>query len=365
VDKADFLNDKDVINFMDHLADVLTDKITINHTIYSARIKINTFTAAFNSYCFPLKSSEIINTDTLAQKQSKKGFISNNLILDSLKTKLVKAKTGIDFYDAALDVLWWGAGGKLPRSPAGKRNGTYLKNKAWLDLKFPSPGRIGILQHFNSSKLESNKKIVNEYLFDENPYRMNAGFTKIYSLINDNFIIYDGRVGAALGLLVKQFCLLNGYTSVPQNLKFAWDEAEAAKGKMGPNRNPSTPTLIFPRLKRGSMWAESNIRANWLLEATLNKVHHKARSWSFCSQTRFDELRAIEASLFMIGYEVSPPTTTPTTKTESKKSQATAIYNANQNASRQTIIDLFIKQVGLTEKGASTYYQNIKNGVRK
>ena len=34
---------------------------------------------------------------------------------------------------------------------------------------------------------------------------MNSGFTKIYSLCIDNFVIYDGRVGAALGLLVRKF----------------------------------------------------------------------------------------------------------------------------------------------------------------
>ena len=35
--------------------------------------------------------------------------------------------------------------------------------------------------------------------------RMNAGFVKIYSLLCDDCVIYDGRVGAALGLLTRQF----------------------------------------------------------------------------------------------------------------------------------------------------------------
>ena len=33
--------------------------------------------------------------------------------------------------------------------------------------------------------------------------RMNAGFVKIYSLFCDDCVIYDGRVGAALGLLTR------------------------------------------------------------------------------------------------------------------------------------------------------------------
>ena len=35
---------------------------------------------------------------------------------------------------------------------------------------------------------------------------MNAGFTKVYSLLLDDFPIYDGRVGAALGYLVRMYC---------------------------------------------------------------------------------------------------------------------------------------------------------------
>ena len=35
---------------------------------------------------------------------------------------------------------------------------------------------------------------------------MNAGFEKIYSVLLDGCVIYDGRVGAALGLLARQFC---------------------------------------------------------------------------------------------------------------------------------------------------------------
>ena len=45
--------------------------------------------------------------------------------------------------------------------------------------------------------------------------RMNAGFVKIYSLLCDDCVIYDGRVGAALGLLTRQFCEATSRTEVP------------------------------------------------------------------------------------------------------------------------------------------------------
>ena len=81
-------------------------------------------------------------------------------------------------------------------------------------------------------------------------YRMNAGFAKIYSLLCDYCVMYDSRVGAALGFLVRGFCEAKKYDKVPSNLEFAW-----APGKEGPNakspknHDPSRGNLTFPRLR--------------------------------------------------------------------------------------------------------------------
>ena len=64
--------------------------------------------------------------------------------------------------------------------------------------------------------------------------RMNAGFVKIYSLLCDDCVIYDGRVGAALGLLTRQFCEATGHTEVPSALEFAFGTPKEA-------RNTKTP----------------------------------------------------------------------------------------------------------------------------
>lgn len=45
--------------------------------------------------------------------------------------------------------------------------------------------------------------------------RLNAGFVKIYSVLLDSCVIYDGRVGAALGLLARQYCIAVGCAEVP------------------------------------------------------------------------------------------------------------------------------------------------------
>ena len=36
---------------------------------------------------------------------------------------------------------------------------------------------------------------------------MNSGWTKVYALMLDDFPIYDGRVGAAMGYLVRRYCM--------------------------------------------------------------------------------------------------------------------------------------------------------------
>ena len=50
--------------------------------------------------------------------------------------------------------------------------------------------------------------------------RFNAGITKVYSMVLENFIIYDSRVAAALGWLVAQFCRALFVTAVSRAWTF-------------------------------------------------------------------------------------------------------------------------------------------------
>ena len=43
------------------------------------------------------------------------------------------------------------------------------------------------------------------------------------------FVIYDGRVGAALGLLTRQFCEATGHTEGPSALEFAFGTPKEAR----------------------------------------------------------------------------------------------------------------------------------------
>ena len=123
---------------------------------------------------------------------------------------------------------------------------------------------------------------------------MNSGWTKVYSLILDAFPMYDGRVGAAMGYLVRLYCTEKHMGGVPEPLEFRWLD-----GKGNHNRNPSKGCLQFRRLSYTDprTWAKCNVRAAWILSEV-------------CGEGRFGDLpdnrrpRALEAALFMIGYEL-------------------------------------------------------------
>ena len=129
--------------------------------------------------------------------------------------------------------------------------------------------------------------------------RMNAGFVKIYSLLCDYCVIYDGRVGAALGLLARQFCEATDRTTVPSALAFAFGTPkEAPNTKNAKVRDPSRGTLRFPRLRPDARFHTVQVmRANWFIRCALARNPHAFSA----GEAGFHELAA---GLFMVGYDL-------------------------------------------------------------
>lgn len=144
--------------------------------------------------------------------------------------------------------------------------------------------------NMSSSEYYSNKII------------MNSGFTKIYSLCIDDFIIYDGRVGAALCLLVRRFCEDTQLDEVPSELAFAWGKGRETTymSSLGNRRNPSNGKFKFQELMNNpKRHIENNVRANWLITEILSITDSK-----FNNLDEKIQVRAFESALFMIGYQV-------------------------------------------------------------
>ncbi len=127
--------------------------------------------------------------------------------------------------------------------------------------------------------------------FDNDALFMNSGYTKVVSLASDPekpLIIYDGRVGAALGHLVTLAMQKEGFDGVEEQLRFPWGRARTE----GVNRNPSNEVIKFPNLF--NMKSERHAQA----------MHDASRIACKVATNLSITPREFEAALFMWGYSV-------------------------------------------------------------
>lgn len=130
---------------------------------------------------------------------------------------------------------------------------------------------------------------------------MNSAMTKVYAAVDpDHLIIYDGRVGAALGLLARDY-LYEGKVSgdVPDELAFGWGAsrlrlAEGVKSE----RDPGDGRYRFPRLfgsTRDRRHAQMMRDASLLLRRVVSNFDRNGGP----------ALGELERALFMVGYDVA------------------------------------------------------------
>ncbi len=204
------------------------------------------------------------------------GFEDNRRMLDCLAEDIRRAVDCDDrdgFVDAAYRILRWGgvAAGSRKLYELGQDALPIFREAACLlDPAQADTSQLGRVRY------------------------MNSGWTKVYAMMLEGFPIYDGRVGAAMGYLVKRYCTEKQLCEVPELLQFRW-----LAGRGNHNRNPSMDSLQFPRLSHVNprAWAECNVRAAWVLGEV-------AGEGSFGELPANRRLRALEAALFMIGYEL-------------------------------------------------------------
>lgn len=283
--KKDYLNSNTVKNFIDWI-DYRLDKP--NSFIHSYEMKkpniIYRFTSiysAYESYCWPFSYTDPISGRRITGRSFNDSFRS----LNSLSNGLIESIRNSDVElckSYCYSILDWG----------GVLN--------YNNRKIDSLGD-GICKYFEYVIDRFNDDMSSEEYHEHN-ILMNSGFTKIYALCANEFIIYDGRVGAALGLLVRKFCEQNQLETVPAELSFAWGKGKesryvsSAKNK----RNPGNEIYKFPELLNNpNRHLENNIRANWLLCEIIDSTKSKFNELD--SNAR---LIALESALFMIGYEV-------------------------------------------------------------
>lgn len=139
--------------------------------------------------------------------------------------------------------------------------------------------------------------------------KMNSMLTKVHAfLATDGLPIYDSRVAVAIGTLVE------AWRQDPQSALAATPIPRALHFPTVPARNPerATVTRKFPTATKPAhlreynttncaAWSSAKVRLAWLLQQLLfsNPMTFNAAG------AMPDRMRALEAALFMIGYDVN------------------------------------------------------------
>jgi hypothetical protein len=298
MNKPQYLKVRIVDQFVDHFADLLQGRPFPHEFVVRDRalprgyrqqrlvngvLKLGSMEQAFNAYWWDSQDFEANKTELER--------------IQALVRRAIAAEHTADGTDQCLlavrEVLKWGAGGE--GSPL------FRANHGWAVAR-----RDSIVARIKAGREAMTSDVPDLRVFraDDGP-RMNAGFTKYFALACDGVVIYDGRVGAALGLAVKDFCVQRNLDSVPEELSFRWGAQNP--GKRNPElalyRNPTDGCYKFAALPTagGPQWARCNVLANWILGA----AQERAREAAWCQGA--GGLRRIEAGLFTLGYSLPRP----------------------------------------------------------
>lgn len=280
----------DVAEFTEWLAQRLCG-LPINFSVLGHSKAYRTLPDALDAYCWPLKAQAgRPNPDShypyvhpvVSPLHAKSNLAANTAVLDVIQKALRGAyKDGLspsnELSGAVAATFHWG--GVYTTTKTGG-------NKPWLEKNHPR--LLSILEAVVSDHAQGDdcSKVPD--------LRFNSGMTKVYSLLIDNFVIYDSRVAGSLAWLT-----LHWWTSVkgrltgelPRLLRFG---CLTGNGKALGYRNPDK--TVFKTLSvqpnEHYMW---NVRANWILEGAQTQAG---------KDSKFVSLREIEAALFQMGERV-------------------------------------------------------------
>jgi hypothetical protein len=168
-------------------------------------------------------------------------------------------------------------------------------SRLWIDSQASGQSLINALQHA-VSHLNPKGAPLTRFDFGGIDLPMNSATTKLFAAADPNnaTLIFDGRVGAALCLLVRRFLEVRAVTKptqhVPTELLFYWGPHITKKGL----RDPSTSQYTFRNINQvsGLERAQASQRAN----AVAQRLYVR-------KSIAPDDL---ERALFMIGYSVIP-----------------------------------------------------------
>jgi hypothetical protein len=155
--------------------------------------------------------------------------------------------------------------------------------------------------------------------FDGKKLIMNSATTKIFAAADPDheIAIYDGRVGAALGLLTRKMLEEMSMPMIPQELMFMWGPPSSKKAAAERRRDPSDGTFKFKQLPNTSQSQKADVCRAELSRKTNQLIKNITKILGE-TETNITSLD-VERALFMIGYDVKQPNTIQTPYTSQNK----------------------------------------------
>jgi len=127
--------------------------------------------------------------------------------------------------------------------------------------------------------------------------RSDSAMTKVHAANDPRVLVYDDRVGAALGRLAREYLTLAGRSRTPATLAFMRGTER--------RRDPSCGPLRFARKRTGAAHALWNQRAGWLVADVVADARGALPAGTEALAGAVHPHRVVEAGLFMIGYDVT------------------------------------------------------------
>jgi hypothetical protein len=286
--RSDYLSDINTRNFIDWLEFKVDSPASLRHEYYLKKKKQN-----WNSHClYDAYEKYLWSYNKYCPAMGKQ--VSGSRFNESFKymtelAEMFRASVRDDkvelAHNCALAMLGWG--GVLPN------NRERIKNMGG-----------NVCNYFKQVQKRLNMSDVR--LGNHDDIIINSGFTKLYFLLVDDLIMYDGRVGAALGLLGRMYAEEKCFEKIPEAIEFSFGSGKTSgNGQQGKNRrNPSKGRYWLPEFTgKPYRHLNDNIKASWLLKELADRT--SSRFAQLPQNPPLNErLTAIQSALFMIGYDV-------------------------------------------------------------
>lgn len=286
--KSDHLGNRDVNEFIKWLESKLDTPGSLNHQYYQVKSRRDFNSSclyeAYEQYWWPYRMNYPENGEQVSGGSFSDSFKHLTKLAEMFRSSVQNENEELT-RKCALSMLAWG--------------GVLNKNRERLEEM-----REGVCDYFQQVQERLNLSAV--CLGNHDDIIINSGFTKLYFLLVNDFIMYDGRVGAALGLLGRLYAEENGLETIPEAIEFSFGRGKTSGSKkQGENRrNPSSERHRLPEFTgKPYRHLNDNIKASWLLKELANRTSSR---FALLPQNPplNKRLTAIQSALFMIGYDV-------------------------------------------------------------